>query len=96
MRPMSDDGTPTTDEVREEWQYGRQEVDMEGYVIVSFDEAGNQFDRWLDSVREEAWAEGHAAALGDDAALARHDRRVRAEALRRMYCGLGATGETDE
>ena len=41
------DYTPTTDEVREVWQYDQQEVDMEGWVTVSFDEAGQSFDRWL-------------------------------------------------
>lgn len=39
--------TPTTEDVRDEWRYNIQEVDIDGYVVVSFDEAGAQFDRWL-------------------------------------------------
>lgn len=38
---------PTTKVVRDEWCYGVQDVDMDGNVVVSFDEAGRQFDRWL-------------------------------------------------
>lgn len=51
------DYTPTTDEVREEYVYGAQEVDLDGQVVVSFDEADARFDRWLASVKAEAWDE---------------------------------------
>lgn len=39
--------TPTVEDVRDEWCYGIQDVDMDGHVVVSFREAGEQFDRWL-------------------------------------------------
>ena len=59
---MSDDYTPTTEEVREEFIFGHQEVDMDGHVVVSFDEAKARWERWLAAVKAEAWEEGHEAA----------------------------------
>lgn len=50
------DYTPTTAQVREEWQYAIQDVDMDGNVVISFDEAGEQFDRWLDAHDEQVRA----------------------------------------
>lgn len=41
------DHTPTTEEVRDEWAYGNQEVDYEGNPVITLDEAFAQFDRWL-------------------------------------------------
>ena len=46
--------TPTTAEVREEFVYGHQEVDMRGNVVVSFDEANVRWDRWLAEVERAA------------------------------------------
>lgn len=60
---MSDQYTPTTDEVRDEFIYGHQEVDMDTYeLLVSFDEAQARWERWLASVKAEAWDEGNLAA----------------------------------
>ena len=46
--------TPTESDVREEWVYGAQDVDMDGNVVVSFDEALAQFDRFIARVKSEA------------------------------------------
>lgn len=54
--------TPTTEEVREEWMLATQEVDMDGHVIVSSDEAFAMFDRWLASVKASAIREYVEAA----------------------------------
>ena len=96
--------TPTTAEVREEFVYGHQEVDMRGNVVVSFDEANVRWDRWLAKVEraaaERAWGEGHIAGRdyqGDgwnqDAHDPSEDNPYRAAAL-----GLtaGQDGENDE
>lgn len=40
--------TPTTDEVRAQW----------GYNYPDYDNRPEQFDRWLTSVKAEAWDEG--------------------------------------
>ena len=45
---------PNAEEVREEYVYGTQEVDMDGNVIVSFDEACARWDRFLARVRRDA------------------------------------------
>lgn len=59
--------TPTTDEVREEFIYGHQELDMDGNVVVSFDEAQERWDRWLAKrdaeLAAKAWDEGVTTAL---------------------------------
>ena len=47
---------PNAEEVREEYVYGTQEVDMDGNVIVSFDEACARWDRFLARVRRDAAA----------------------------------------
>lgn len=51
------DYTPTTEYVREEFTYGAQDLDMDGNVVVSFVEAGAQFDRWLARERAAVWDE---------------------------------------
>lgn len=43
--------TPTDDEVRDAYTYDAQEVDMDGNVIVSHNEAIDQWDRWLVKTR---------------------------------------------
>ena len=48
--------TPTESDVREGWVYGAQDVDMDGNVVVSFDEAIAQFDRFIARVKAEAAA----------------------------------------
>lgn len=54
---MSDDYTPTTETVRGAYQFVAQEVDWDGNVVVSVDEAGAQFDRWLAAERARVEAE---------------------------------------
>lgn len=54
---MSEHYTPTTEHVREEFTYGVQGLDMDGNVVVSFDEAATGFDRWLAGVKAEALRE---------------------------------------
>lgn len=44
---MADEYTPTIAEVREAWGWLRQEVDEHGRVVISFEEAGDEFDRCL-------------------------------------------------
>ena len=51
-----DEYTPTESDVREEWAYGAQDLDMDGNVVVSFDEALAQFDRFIARVKAEAVA----------------------------------------
>ena len=48
--------TPTESDVRAEWVYSAQDVDMDGNVVVSFDEALAQFDRFIARVKAEAVA----------------------------------------
>ena len=59
--------TPTTAEVREEFVFGHQEVDMDGNVVVSLDEAFARWGRWLAEVErvaaEKAWLEGADSAF---------------------------------
>ena len=54
--------TPTTAEVREEFVYGHQEVDMRGNVVVSFDEANVRWDRWLAKVERAAAEKAYSEA----------------------------------
>ena len=56
--------TPTEDEVREEWAYGAQDLDMDGNVVVSLDEGFAQFDRFIATVKADAWDEC-ARSAGD-------------------------------
>ena len=84
--------TPTTDEVREEFVYGHQEVDMRGDVVVSFDEANVRWDRWLAEVeRAAAWpviAERDAAiAVIEKVRALLPGPRTWAESLSRMHDG---------
>ena len=53
---------PSAGEVREEYVYGTQEVDMGGNVIVSFDEACARWDRFLARVRRDAEREAYTTA----------------------------------
>src|SRR5699024_5601904 len=57
---------PSLNEVRDEYMFATQEVDMDGYVIVSSQEAYAQFD----------------------AALAAHDREVKAEVRESLAADL--------
>lgn len=54
---MASDYTPTTEDIRGEWRYSVQEVDTEGNVVVSFEEADAQFQRWLAQHDAEVRAE---------------------------------------
>lgn len=81
------DYTPTTKIVREVWQYDQQEVDMEGWITVSFDEAGQSFDRWLAAytagVAERIAQAIEAEADGTDGSYAdgmQHAARIAREA----------------
>jgi len=66
----TDEYVPSEKEVREEYVYGAQEVDMDGRVVVSFDEACSRWDRFLARVRRDAKAEAwdEAYRRGVDAA----------------------------
>ena len=76
--------TPTESDVREEWAYGAQDLDMDGNVVVSFDEALAQFDRFIARVKADALRE----ALRSDETVERaahgihdsHDRGCHFEA----------------
>ena len=88
------DYTPTTEEVREEYVYGAQEVDLDDRVVVSFDEADARFDRWLAAhdaeVKAEAWDEGHRHRWRRD----RDDGcTCAAWSSNECACGLYGTGE---
>jgi len=65
---------PSLNEVRDEYMFATQEVDMDGYVIVSSQEAYAQFD----------------------AALAAHDREVKAEAWDQGYEWVDSYVEGDD
>ena len=64
--------TPTESDVREEWAYGAQDLDMDGNVVVSFDEAHAQFDRFIARVKAEAVA-GAMRELRHDLTVARKE-----------------------
>lgn len=77
------DYTPTLDEVREEWCLSVQDVDMDGSIVVSYDEVAARFDRWLAEhdrqvvakALEDAaavWTQGAAPQLIGRLDLARH------------------------
>ena len=54
------DYTPTTEEVRQNWQgYGYTRDSQLGRI------KGEDFDRWLAEVKAEAWLEG-ARSVGED------------------------------
>ena len=53
--------TPTESDVRAEWAYGAQDLDVDGNVVVSFDEALAQFDRFIARIKAEAYADGMRA-----------------------------------
>ena len=57
---------PTEDEVREEWAYGAQDLDMDGNVVVSLDEGFAQFDRFIATVKADAWDEGYRQGVDDE------------------------------
>ena len=57
--------TPSAGEVREEYVYGAQDVDMDGHVVVSFDEACARWDRFLARVRRDAAREALDGIAGD-------------------------------
>ena len=59
--------TPNAEEVREEYVYGTQEVDMDGNVVVSFDEACARWDRFLARVRRDAAREALNGLIADKA-----------------------------
>lgn len=61
---MSEQYVPTTAEVRDEYMFATQEVDMDGYVIVSAQEAYARFDRWLAEVKAETLREAARDASG--------------------------------
>lgn len=46
--------TPSDEDVREEYVYGAQDVDIDGHIVVSFDEACARWDRFLARVRRDA------------------------------------------
>jgi len=68
---------PSLNEVRDEYMFATQEVDMDGYVIVSSQEAYAQFDAALAAhdreVKAEAWDDGFTSGIayqaGNDEAM---------------------------
>ena len=81
------DYTPTTDEVRDRYAWGRSDV---GYV--SYDEAEAEFDQWLaehdakvkaDALRDaaEAWAEDPESVDSETPADTRNWMRDRADKI---------------
>ena len=76
---MSENYTPTESDVREAWAYGAQDVDMDGNVVVSFDEALAQFDRFIGRVKAEAVRELRydlTVALGEVSDLREENDRL--------------------
>ena len=65
-----DDYTPTTEEVRMAYNHWGKYPE---FAPDDFDVTGAEFDRWLASVRADAWDEGWAA-LSEQERLQRADR----------------------
>lgn len=60
---MTDEYTPTTEEVREAYLDRKDFEDAVSFIERRGDEvAAAEFDRWLNTVRAEAWDEGYDAA----------------------------------
>lgn len=76
---------PTTDEVREEFVFAHQDVDMDGNVLVSLDEAFARWGRWLAEVKRAAAAKALTDAADE---LERANASPNLIELESMYAGF--------